>query len=220
MPTTRPTPEPPAPRDRAAALLEGASPLPRDFYARPPLVVARACIGKVLVHRTPEGVAAGRIVETEAYRGPQDLAAHSAGGRRTVRTEVMFGPAGYAYLFMLYGMHWAFNIVVASEGEPHVVLVRAIEPVLGLPLMSRRRGVAPGRVELTNGPGKLCKALGLDRAAYGMDVCGAQLSLLPGAAGRIGRSPRINVDYAGAWAKKPWRFYERGNRYVSVPPRH
>lgn len=218
-PDVRPTPEPRAPSE-GAALLDGAAPLPRDFYARPALVVARACIGKVLVHTTSEGTTAGRIVETEAYRGPEDLAAHSAGGRRTVRTEVMFGPAGYAYVFQLYGMHWAFNIVVASEGEPHAVLIRAIEPMIGLPLMSRRRGVAPGRIELTNGPGKLCKALGLDRSAYGMDVCGAQLSLLPGAAGPIGRSPRINVDYAGAWAKKPWRFYERGNRYVSVPPRH
>ncbi|AUX25053.1 3-methyladenine DNA glycosylase [Sorangium cellulosum] len=203
-----------------AALLEGAAPLPRDFYARPPLVVARACIGKVLVHRTPEGIVAGRIVETEAYRGPEDLAAHSAGGRRTSRTEVMFGPAGYAYMFVLYGMHWAFNIVVASEGEPHAVLVRAIEPVLGLSIMSHRRGIAPDRVELSNGPGKLCQALALGRAAYGMDLCGARLYLLPGPAGPIGRSPRINVDYAGAWAQKPWRFYERGNRYVSVSPRH
>lgn len=208
-----------APSDRAE-LLEGAEPLPRDFYARPALPVARECIGKVLVHRTPEGVAAGRIVETEAYCGPKDLAAHSAGGRRTSRTEVMYGPPGHAYMFVLYGMHWAFNIVVASEGEPQAVLVRAIEPVLGLSLMSHRRGIAPDRVELTNGPGKLCQALALGRAAYGVDLCGTRLFLLPGAAGPIGRSPRINVDYAGAWAQKPWRFYERGNRYVSVPPRH
>lgn len=203
-----------------AAIIEGATPLPRDFYARPVLVVARACIGKVLVHKTPEGITAGRIVETEAYRGPADLAAHSAGGRRTARTEVMFGPAGYAYMFTLYGMHWAFNIVAATEGEPHAVLVRAIEPIVGLSLMSARRGVAPDRVELTNGPGKLCQALALDRAAYGLDLCANELYLLPGAAGPIGRSPRINVDYAGSWAERPWRFYERGNRYVSVPPRH
>lgn len=202
-----------------AAIIDGATPLPRDFYARPVLVVARACIGKVLVHRTPEGVTAGRIVETEAYRGPEDLAAHSAGGRRTARTEVMFGPAGYAYMFTLYGMHWAFNIVAGSEGEPHAVLVRAIEPLIGHSLMSERRGVAPDRVALTNGPGKLCQALALDRAAYGLDLCANELYLLPGAAGPIGRSPRINVDYAGAWAERPWRFYERGNRYVSVPPR-
>lgn len=203
-----------------AASLDRATPLPRDFYARPVLVVARACIGKVLVHRTPEGVTAGRIVETEAYRGPEDLAAHSAGGRRTARTEVMFGPAGYVYMFTLYGMHWAFNIVAASEGEPHAVLVRAIEPLVGLSLMSERRGVAPDRVALTNGPGKLCQAFALDRSAYGLDLCANELYLLPGAAGPIGRSPRINVDYAGAWAERPWRFYERGNRYVSVPPRH
>jgi DNA-3-methyladenine glycosylase len=203
-----------------AAIIEGATPLPRDFYARPVLVVARDCVGKVLVRKTPEGITAGRIVETEAYRGPADLAAHSAGGRRTARTEVMFGPAGYAYMFTLYGMHWAFNVVAATEGEPHAVLVRAIEPLVGLSLMSARRGVAPDRIELTNGPGKLCQALALDRAAYGLDLCANELYLLPGAAGPIGRSPRINVDYAGAWAERPWRFYERGNRYVSVPPRH
>jgi DNA-3-methyladenine glycosylase len=196
-----------------------ANPLPREFYARPVLIVARACIGKVLVHRTHEGIAAGRIVETEAYRGPDDLAAHSAGGRRTARTEVMFGQAGHAYLFALYGMHWAFNIVAGSEGEPHAVLIRAVEPIAGIELMSRRRGIAPGRIELTNGPGKLCQALALDRDAYGRDLCGGDLYLLDGARGRIRRSPRINVDYAGAWAKRRWRFYEQCNRFVSVPPR-
>lgn len=199
------------------------TPLERTFYRRPVLLVARACIGKVLVHDSPEGLAAGRIVECEAYRGPSDLAAHSARGRRTRRTEVMFGPPGIAYMFLLYGMHWAFNAVVGEEGEPHAVLVRAIEPVEGLALMSKRRGVPAGRVELCNGPGKVCAALGLAGAAYGKDLCGSELFLADGDDGRrstkIGRSPRINVDYAGAWAKRPWRFYERGNRYVSVSPR-
>jgi DNA-3-methyladenine glycosylase len=184
------------------------------------LDVARAMIGSVLVHVGPEGTTAGRIVECEAYRGPEDLAAHSARGRRTARTEVMFGPPGRAYLFLLYGMHWAFNVVVGSEGHPHAILVRAVEPVLGAPLMAARRGVDPASVRLTNGPGKVCAALGLDRAAYGLDLTGDQLFLAAGSArARIGRSPRINVDYAGAWAKRPWRFYERGNRYVSVAPR-
>jgi DNA-3-methyladenine glycosylase len=196
-----------------------AAPLPRAFYARPVLEVARACIGKVLVHRSPEGLAAGRIVEAEAYRGPEDLAAHSARGRRTRRTEVMFGPAGHAYVFLLYGVSWAFNVVTGEEGHPHAVLVRALEPLVGLELMSARRGVAPDRRELTNGPGKLCQALGIDRAAYGLDLCGDVLFLADGARGPVGRSPRINVDYAGAWAARPFRFYERGNRYVSVPPR-
>lgn len=195
------------------------TPLPREFYARPVLDVARDCVGEILVHETPEGIMAGRIVETEAYRGPEDLAAHSAGGRRTTRTEVMFGPPGHAYMFLLYGMHWAFNIVAGPEGHPHAVLVRAVEPVLGVEFMTARRSVAAKSVTLCNGPGKLCAALGLDRTAYGLDLCASHLYLAPGKSGPVGRSPRINVDYAGSWAKKPWRFYERGNRYVSVPPR-
>lgn len=194
-------------------------PLERSFYRRPVLIVARACLGKVLVHDSGEGLAAGRIVECEAYRGPNDLAAHSAGGRRTRRTEVMFGPPGIAYLFLLYGMHWAFNAVVGEEGEPHAVLVRAVEPIEGLALMSRRRGRGAARRELTNGPGKVCAALGLTGEAYGKDLCGGEVFLAEGEAGPVGRSPRINVEYAGAWAQKKWRFYERGNRYVSVAPR-
>ena len=120
------------------------------------LTVARGCIGKVLVTRSADGISAGRIVECEAYRGPLDLAAHSARGRRTQRTEVMFGAPGHAYMFLLYGMHWAFNIVAGREGEPHAILVRAIEPVLGAELMSRRRGVPASLRELTNGLGKVC----------------------------------------------------------------
>ncbi len=195
------------------------TPLAREFYARSVLDVARDCVGKILVHETPEGLVAARIVETEAYRGPEDLAAHSAGGRRTKRTEAMFGPPGHAYMFLLYGMHWAFNLVAGPEGHPHAVLVRAVEPVSGVEIMAARRGVAAGSVTLCNGPGKLCAALGLDASAYGLDLCASRLYLAPGERGRVGRSPRINIDYAGSWAKKPWRFYERGNRYVSVPPR-
>lgn len=196
--------------------------LPRAFYERPVLEVARACLGKLLVHRTPEGVVAGRIVETEAYRGPEDRAAHSAGGRRTRRTEVMFGAPGRAYLFRLYGMHWAFNIVCGAVGEPHAVLVRAVEPVLGVELMMERRGLGEARRELTGGPGRLCAAFALTGEAYGKDLCAGELFLAEPASpprSRIGRSPRINVDYAGAWAARPWRFYIRGNNYVSVPPR-
>jgi DNA-3-methyladenine glycosylase len=193
--------------------------LPRAFYARPVLEVARACIGKVVVHATPEGAVAGRIVETEAYRGPEDLAAHSANGRRTRRTEVMYGPPGHAYMFLLYGMHWALNFVAGEPGEPHAVLVRAVEPVLGISSMRERRGPRTSERDLTSGPGKLCQALGLDGSAYGLDLTGDRLWLEEGRAGRVGRSPRINVEYAGAWAARPWRFFERGNRFVSVPPR-
>ena len=192
----------------------------RDFYAQPVLEVARQCIGKLLVSRNPEGEAAGRIVEAEAYRGPQDLAAHSAHGL-TKRTSAMFGPPGHAYIYLLYGVSWALNLVAASEGEPHAVLIRALEPVRGLELMAQRRGKPATSRELTNGPGKVTQALGITGTLYGADLCGDQLFLEEAQhlAGRIGRSRRINVDYAGLWADKLWRFYERGNRCISVPPR-
>jgi DNA-3-methyladenine glycosylase len=194
----------------------------RGFYARSVLVVARDCIGKLLVHRVPEGETAGRIVEAEAYRGPLDLAAHSACGL-TKRTTVMFGPPGYAYVYLIYGLSWAMNIIVASAGEPHGVLIRALEPVRGLELMVRRRGgnKSPGARELTNGPGKLTQALGITGDDYGRDLCGERLFLEEAVrpVEKVGRSARINVDYAGAWAAKQWRFYERGNPYVSVRPR-
>jgi len=194
--------------------------LPREFYARPVLTVARECIGKVMVHRTDEGEAAGRIVEAEAYCGPLDLAAHSSRGL-TPRTKAMFGPPGFAYIYLLYGLSWAINLVVANEGEPHAVLIRALEPARGLELMAMRRRKAPETRELTNGPGKLTQALAITGADYGRDLCGDTLFVEDGdgRALRIGRSPRINVDYAGDWAHRPWRFYERGNRYVSVRPR-
>ena len=195
--------------------------LAREFYAQPVLTVARQCIGKILVHRTPEGEAAGRIVEAEAYRGPLDLAAHSARGL-TKRTTAMFGPPGYAYVYFLYGSCWAMNLVAAAQGKPHAVLIRALEPLRGLELMARRRGKPATSRELTNGPGKLTAALGITGADYGRDLCGDELFLEDAddlVRARIGRSPRINVDYAGEWAALRWRFYERGNRYVSVRPR-
>ncbi len=194
--------------------------LTRDFYDRSVLVVARDCIGKILVHRTAVGETAGRIVEAEAYRGPRDLAAHSSRGL-TKRTAAMYGPPGHAYVFRLYGISWAMNLVVGEAGDPHAVLIRALEPIRGLNLMARRRGKPANSRELTNGPGKLTQALAITGDDYGRDLCGDRLFLeeseLP--VGSVGRSARINVDYAGEWAAKLWRFHERGNRYVSVRPR-
>jgi DNA-3-methyladenine glycosylase len=191
-------------------------PLGRGFYAQPVLSVARQCIGKVLVHRTIEGDAAGRIVEAEAYRGPLDLAAHSSRGL-TKRTAAMFGPPGYAYIYLLYGISWALNLVADAEGQPHAVLIRALEPIRGLPLMARRRGKPATSRALTDGPGKLTQALAITGTLYGIDLCGDELFLEDAdrPVKSIGRSPRINVDYAGSWASKRWRFYERGNPYVS-----
>jgi DNA-3-methyladenine glycosylase len=193
--------------------------LMREFYARPVLTVARECIGKLLVHRTLEGETAGFIVEAEAYRGPLDLAAHSSRGL-TKRTAAMFGPPGHAYIYLLYGISWAINLVVAGEGQPHAVLIRALEPARGLELIARRRKRPTVSRELTNGPGKLTQALGITGVQYGIDLCGDELFLEDlGRHPTVGRSVRINVNYAGAWADKPWRFYERGNRFVSVSPR-
>lgn len=191
--------------------------LDRDFFARPVLTVARQLMGKILVHETPEGVTAGRIVEAEAYRGPEDRAAHSYGGRRTRRTEAMFGPAGHVYVFFVYGMHWNFNVVTGKVGQPHAVLVRALEPIGGLELMAKRRNMSADRVELCNGPGKLCRALGIDASAYGEDLTQGPLYLLDAPKIRVARSPRIGIDYAEDWKLKPWRFFEPGNRYVSGP---
>ena len=133
----------------------------------------------------------------------------------------MYGPPGHAYVYLLYGVSWAMNIVTTADGLPHAVLIRAIEPVSGIDLMAQRRHKPPDSRELTNGPGKLTNALAITGADYGRDLCAGELYLerseLP--VGRVGRSTRINVDHAGHWASKRWRFYERGNRYVSVKPR-
>lgn len=192
-------------------------PLPRAFYARPVLTVARDVIGKLLVHVTDAGIMAGRIVESEAYRGPEDRAAHSWGGRRTQRTEVMYGRPGLAYVFLVYGMHWHLNLVTTREGAPHAVLLRAVEPLIGSELMAEKRGLSADDPRLTSGPGKLCQAFGIDRRHYAADLTGGSLFLSDCARGRgaVGRSARIGVDYALDWAEKPWRFFERGNRWVS-----
>ncbi|HXK17069.1 MAG TPA: DNA-3-methyladenine glycosylase, partial [Polyangiaceae bacterium] len=173
-------------------------PLPRSFYARPVLTVAREVIGKLLVHQTPEGLLAGRIVEAEAYRGPEDRAAHSWAGRRTARTEVMYGPPGFAYVFFVYGMHWHLNLVTTRAGAPHAVLLRAIEPLVGAELMAARRGLAETNVNLCNGPGKLCQAFDVERRHYGVDLTRGKLYLseAPKLRGKLGHSARVGVDYA------------------------
>src|SRR5688572_17238798 len=157
-----------------------ARPLPRHFYARSALLVAPDLLGKVLVARSPEGLAAGRIVEVEAYCGPGDRAAHTAGGRRTARNEVMWGPAGRLYVYFTYGMHHCCNVVTRGAGVPEAVLLRALEPVAGVPLMQRRRAVASeGPVAaLARGPGNLCRAMGIARDLDGCDLVGGPVRIL------------------------------------------
>lgn len=180
--------------------------LNREFYSRETLLVARDLLGMHLIHCGPEGEQVGRIVETEAYKGPHDLAAHSARGRRTRRTEVMFGPPGHAYVYLIYGFWNCLNIVTAADGTPHAVLLRALEPVSGI-------------ANTTHGPGLLCRALHIDRSLNGTDLLGNTLWLEKPARYRapsVGRGPRIGVDYAGDWARKPWRFFDRNSPYVST----
>ena len=179
----------------------------RDFYARNTLTVARELIGMHLVHANGRTVRTGRIVETEAYQGPEDLAAHSSRGR-TRRTEAMFGPPGHAYVYFIYGFWHCLNIVTEAVGVPHAVLLRALEPVTGI-------------ADKTWGPGLLCRAMDIDRRLNGADLCGEVLWLERPAAltrrpPRIARAERVGVDYAGEWARRPWRFYDRDSRYVST----
>ena len=164
----------------------------------------------------------GTIVEVEAYRGPKDLAAHSSGGRRTARNEVMYGPAGHAYVYFTYGMHYCMNVVTRGEGIPEAVLLRAVAPLDGTDAMRARRGVDPKvRDErLARGPGNLCRAVAIDRRLNGIDLTDSELTLLPGRAfapREVLRTPRIGIDYAGSYVTKPWRFLVRGHPSVSGP---
>jgi DNA-3-methyladenine glycosylase len=193
--------------------------LPRSFYTRPNVVtVARDLLGKLLVVPQKNGKrVSGKIVETEAYRGPLDRAAHSYGGRRTKRTEPMYGIGGTAYVFFVYGMYFQFNVVTNVAETPHAVLIRAVEPVEGLELMRERRAGQPDR-NLTKGPGKLCIAMGIDRSLDGADLLGDRVWLEEGARlarEQIATGPRIGIDYAGEWVDKPWRFWIKDNPYVS-----
>jgi DNA-3-methyladenine glycosylase len=193
--------------------------LPREFYTRPNvLTVARDLLGKLLVVPDEDGRrVSGMIVETEAYRGPEDRASHAYGGRRTKRTETMYREGGIAYVYFVYGMYYQFNVVCNVPDIPHAILVRAVEPVEGIELMRERRRQHPDH-NLTSGPGKLCIALNIDRALDGADLLGDRVwleeyqSVSPR---RIARGPRIGIDYAQEWIDKPWRFWIKDNPHVS-----
>jgi len=196
--------------------------LPREFYTRSDVLeVARELLGKKLVVPNRSGArVAGLIVETEAYRGPEDRASHAYNSRRTNRTETMYGRGGTAYIYFVYGMYHQFNVVTNVEDVPHAILVRAVEPVEGLDVIRRRR---PGRseYELTSGPGRLCLALGIDRKLDKADLLGERVWIEEGISispREITRGPRIGIDYAEEWIKKPWRFWIKDNPFVSRQP--
>lgn len=191
----------------------------RDFYNRDVLTVAEEILGKTFVHITREGVTKGKIVEVEAYNGSCDKAAHSYKNLRSRRTEVQYGEGGYLYVYLIYGMHICTNFVVNRVNMPEVLLLRALEPVEGTELMKKRRKTENIKI-LCNGPGKLSQAMGIGRENYGDDLCGDNFYLedAPVLAEReIVRTKRIHIDYAQEAVDFPWRFYVRGNPWVSDP---
>jgi DNA-3-methyladenine glycosylase len=192
------------------------------FYRHDDVVsIARELLGKYLVTNVEGQASAGRIVETEAYRGPDDKACHAYSNRRTRRTAVMFENGGRAYVYLCYGIHHLFNVVTGTTGKPHAVLIRGLEPTDNTPLMMKRRGFDRLRPQLTAGPGVLSQALGIKTVHTGCSL------IAPGspiwiedrgeliAADAIGAGPRIGVDYAGECATWPWRFYLKESKWVS-----
>ncbi len=199
--------------------------LEREFYNRDSIVVAKELLGKVLVHEIDGQRISAKIIETEAYMGVEDKAAHSYGGRRTSRVEVMYGSPGFSYIFLIYGMYCCFNIVTNEKEIPQAVLIRAVEPLEGTEWMAQRRFgkvfdelTKSQRRGLTNGPGKLCEALSLDRSLNGIDLCGNEIYVEESKNQNFSvvTTKRVGIDYAEEAKDYPWRFYIEGNEYVSV----
>lgn len=188
--------------------------LPQEFYNQPTLELAQSLLGCLLVKETPEGTAAGFIVETEAYMGAMDKAAHSFGNRRTKRTEVMFGESGMIYTYSMH-THTLVNVVSGGPDIPEAILIRAVEPYVGLDLMHERRGL-PDIRKLTNGPGKLSKALGITMADYGHFFTEPPLYLASGKQPeQISSGPRIGIGNSGEAKDYPWRFWVTGSPFIS-----
>ncbi len=198
--------------------------LPRSFYRRDVIAVARGLLGQRLVTELDDSRVSGIIVETEAYLGTVDKAAHTYGGRRTARNEAMWGDGGHAYVYFVYGMHHCVNVVAGNPEEPVAVLLRALEPDGGTDLMFERRAAARRPIDLCSGPGKLCQALGITRAVDGEDLVSGKrlfveaLRARPLPEATIGCGPRVGVHYAEEWRHEPLRFWVRGNRNVSRSP--
>ncbi len=197
-----------------AAIVADAS--RRDWFDRPSMALATDLLGARLIHDAPQGTVGGTIVEVEAYRGPEDLAAHSSRGR-TPRNAVMFGPPGHLYVYLVYGLHLCMNVVAGPGTKPEAVLIRAVALDEGLELARERRGPRARPERLASGPGNVGQALGI-----GLDLNGADLLHGPvrieqrrGRRPAIRRGPRIGVAYAGAWADRPMRFWISGHPHVS-----
>ena len=195
-----------------------------SFYSRKNVLkIARELLGKVLVTKWDGVETSGRIVEVEAYNGIVDRASHAYGGRRTARNEIMYARGGVGYIYLCYGIHHLFNIVTHTQDTPHAILIRGVEPIKGIEMMLYRTGKKKWDNTLTRGPGNVSKALGLHVSQSGWDLTGAELYIADDGykvpAKLIASSARIGVDYAGEDALLPYRFYVKGNPYVSGKPR-
>jgi DNA-3-methyladenine glycosylase len=195
--------------------------LPYAFYLNTDVnSLARQLIGKMLLTQVEGRVTGGIIVETEAYAGIEDKASHAYGGRLTDRTKTMYLSGGVSYVYLCYGIHNLFNVVTGPLDTPHAVLIRGVEPVLGTDLMLQRRGMPLLKPNLTAGPGALSKALGIDRSFNAKDLTGDEIWLEDGWSidpSMIISAPRVGVAYAAEHALLPWRYYIKGNRFVSKP---
>ncbi|HEX6600694.1 MAG TPA: DNA-3-methyladenine glycosylase [Gemmatimonadaceae bacterium] len=195
------------------------APLPAKFYDRATELVARELLGAVLECTSPDGVTRGRIVETEAYTGPEDPACHAAAGL-TRRTRHLFGPPGVAYVYLIYGMYWCFNAVTREEGHGAAVLVRAVAPLVGIDLMRARRPKVTRDRDLTNGPGKLCLAMGIDGSMDGTPLRDGPIIIRAGDPvpdDDVVVTPRIGIVKAAEW---PLRYFIRDDPFVSRTPAH
>jgi DNA-3-methyladenine glycosylase len=191
--------------------------LPRDFYLQDTVTVARELLGCVLWRKRGRDLLGARLVETEAYLGANDMASHARRGLRSARNESMYLDGGHAYVYFTYGMHWCLNVVTQEADIAEAVLLRAAEPVKGIEVMRTLRPKAKRDFDLTNGPGKLCAALDVDKDLDGEPLDGNVLYITgrDTECGEVGVSPRIGIDNSGDAAHWPLRFFVRGNRYVS-----
>lgn len=194
--------------------------LPLSYYSNQDvLFLAKDLLGKVLFTKINDEITAGIIVETEAYFGVQDKASHAYGGRRTERTETLYSSGGISYVYLCYGIHHLFNVVTSVEDDPHAVLVRAIEPLIGKEIMEKRRNMPASKAAISSGPGSAAKALGIDRSFNKKDLGGNEIWIenhnIQYAEDEIEAGPRVGVAYAQEDALLPWRFWIKGNEYVS-----
>jgi len=200
----------------AAAETGDIDQLTRGWFDRPSDELALALLGARMTHVGSDGAVGGRIVEVEAYRGPEDLAAHSSRGR-TARNAVMFGAPGQLYVYLIYGLHHCLNVVAGPGGKPEAVLVRALALDEGLEIARARRGPTVPDARLASGPGNVGRALGVDRSLNGTDLLTGPVRVEPPTAppGPVARGPRVGVGYAGAWADRPLRYWIADDPHVS-----